>query len=108
MKPEDRTALYIAAAIAAFAIAFGLLECSARAGELVLDPPSERVLLDRVVDGDSLYVWRERVGVRVVRLAYFNEYNRNRRVRSGARNPRFCYEPEQAVEELARLYYGTR
>lgn len=35
------------------------------AGELVLEPAPESVRLERIVDGDTLAVWRERVSVRI-------------------------------------------
>ncbi len=46
------------AAVCFFALA-------ARGGQLVLDPPAEPVFLERAIDGDTILLWRERVGVRL-------------------------------------------
>lgn len=42
-----------------------LLASPTLAGELVLTPPIEPVVLDSVFDGDTLFVWRTRTGIRL-------------------------------------------
>lgn len=50
---------------ALFALLFAWIALPVRAADFVLDPPTERVLLDYAYDGDTIYVWRQRTGIRL-------------------------------------------